>query len=123
MEYWEDRNCSKAYLKLLEWEDEAFVMYRIETSDDLLEQYQERMRQIKEEIDKLGPEDFGLAEGDYFVNLTYNVRHLYKIEDGVLKQHSTNDVWYKTRTETLQHAMGMTMKGKWMRFREAPLGK
>ena len=123
MEYWEDRNCSKAYLKLLEWEDEAFVMYRIEKSDDLLEQYQERMRQIKEEINKLGPEDFGLSNGDYFVDVTYDTRKLYKIEDGVLKRHSTNDVWYKTREETLQHAMGMTKKGKWMRFWEAPLDK
>lgn len=120
MEYWEDRNCSKAYLDLIDLQQQAFEIFQ---NTDNLENYQEHLADIDEEINKLGPEDFGLTNGDYFVDLTYDIRKLYKIEDGVLKRHSTNDVWYKTREETLQHAMGMTMKGKWMRFREAPLGR
>ncbi len=120
MEYWEDRNCSKAYLDLIDLKEQAFESFM---NTDNLENYQEHLADINVEINKLGPEDFGLSEGDYFVDVTYYTRLLFKIEDGILYQHSVNDVWYKTRTETLQHAMGMTMKGKWMRFREAPLGK
>lgn len=120
VEHWEDRNCSKAYLNIIDERQSALEIF--EESDDL-DEFQSRLRELDDRSKDLGPEDFGLSNGDYFVDLTFGIRKLYKIEDGRLLRHDTNDWWYKTREETLEFAMGMTRKGKWMRFREAPLGR
>lgn len=120
MEYWEDRNCSKRYNEIIDATHEVFV--KMDEGTATLEEYQEALQKEKELLSELAPEDFGLSNGDYFVDLTYSTRKLYKIEDGRLCRHDTNDWWYQTREETLRDAMSLTRKGKWMRFREAPLG-
>lgn len=123
MEYWEDRNCSKAYLDLLDKEQEAYDAFKAtDYSDEGLETLQKFLQEMDEELDKLAPEDFGLSNGDYFVDMSYHDRKLYKIEEDRLYKHSTNDVWYRSPDYSLKNAMGLTKKGKWLRFREAPLG-
>lgn len=122
MEYWEDRNCSEAYLFIIDARQRALESFQ--ATDDL-DLFQERINGLDDQANELKPEDFGLSNGDYFVSLIGDIRHLFKIEDDVLKQHSTNDVWHKLTTSAtnLETAMSMTRKAKWMRFREAPLGR
>lgn len=121
MEYYSDRCCSKAYQDLIDYRQAALEDFLL--TDDLVE-YQAALTEIDEKVNKLVPSDFGLSNGDYFVDMSYGVRYLFKIEDDVLYQHSTNDVWYRLNpvSYNLENAMSLTLKGKWMRFREAPLG-
>lgn len=120
MEYWEDRNCSKRYNEIIDATHEVFL--KMESEEATLEEYQAALQLENDLLSLLDPEDFGLSNGDYFVDMTYFVRLLFKIEEDVLYQHSVNDVWHRAIDEDLRHAMGMTRKGKWLRFREAPLG-
>lgn len=124
MEYWEDRNCSKRYNEIVDATHEVFL--KMESGDATLEEYQEALLLEEGLLNTLNPEDFGLSNGDYFVDVAYGVRlRLLKIEDDVLYEHSVNDVWHNTNNQpgnNLASAMSLTRKGKWLRFREAPLG-
>lgn len=120
MEYWEDRNCSKRYNEIVDATHEVFL--KMESGDATLEEYQAAIGLGEQLLAELAPEDFGLSEDDYFVDVTYTTRKLYRIHNGKLQRHSENDWWFNTNGETLKGVMSLTRKGKWLRFREAPLG-
>lgn len=118
---YEETHCSKRYNKIVDATHEVFLS--MEAGFLTLEEYQLALKIEAECLAELGPEDFGLQVGDIFVDVTrYNLRSMYRIAfDGRLLQHTENDGWLMQKEYSLRDAMGLTMKGKWLRMREIGL--
>lgn len=105
--------------EIQDWLEEQAQKY---DRDDDLERYQIAIRLSHQLLAELPPEDFELAEGDVFVSLD-RMHHLFKIEDGKLKQHLENDFWHPASDYSLYNAANLSLiKGKWLRLREVPVG-